>query len=371
MKFKVIALAAIVLIAIILATNNNSKPQEAKIEKFDNNEVMEDKKDMQKDILKEVDTDEKTLYLAGGCFWGMEAYFQNVPGVSDVVSGYANSSVENPSYEEVCTGRTDAAETVAIKYNPHIVSLEELLIRFFKVIDPFSVNKQGGDHGTQYRTGIYYTDENAEKKAIEKFMVYVEKKLGKKTAVEVEPLKNFYDAEDYHQDYLEKNPGGYCHINLNEAYESVLDYKEYKKESDEELRSRIGDAAFDVVRNSGTEMPGTGEYNNFDEKGLYVDIVSGKPLFTSDKKFDSGCGWPSFSAPLTTDSVEYIEDNSHGMSRIEVKSKDDTHLGHVFNDGPKDMGGLRYCINSASLKFIPYDDLEKEGYGEYKVFFEE
>ncbi|MDO5725594.1 MAG: peptide-methionine (S)-S-oxide reductase MsrA [Tissierellia bacterium] len=371
MHKKLIAIIIIGLIAIFALIKLNSKPQENKLENNENNEVMEDKLDMQKEILNEVKTDEKTLYLAGGCFWGMEAYFANVPGVIDAKSGYANSNTENPSYEEVCTGKTDAAETVKLVYNPHIVSMEELIIRYFKVIDPFSLNKQGGDVGTQYRTGIYYTDENLEKKTIEKVVAFVEKKLGKKTVVEIEPLKNFYDAEDYHQDYLEKNPGGYCHINLNEVYDSVLDYKEYEKESDEELKSRIGAEAFDIARNSGTERPGTGEYNDFDEKGLYVDIVSGKPLFTSEKKFDAGCGWPSFSAPLTTDSLDYIEDNSHGMKRVEVKSKDDTHLGHVFNDGPKEMGGLRYCINSASLKFIPYDKLDEEGYGEYKVFFEE
>ena len=231
------------------------------------------------------------------------------------------------------------------------------------IIDPLSKNKQGNDIGIQYRTGIYYTL-NEEYNIIKEFCQKKEKELGnKKLAVEILPLKNFFPAENEHQKYLEKNPGGYCHIpkklfKLN---------SEKKKIREKELRNKIGDLSYEVTQNSFTEKPFTGKYYNFFEKGIYVDIVSGEPLFISSDKFNSGCGWPAFSKPINKNNIIEKKDFSHFMERTEVRSsKANSHLGHVFDDGPKDKGGLRYCINSAALRFISFDDMEKEGYGEFK-----
>ncbi|MDO5755490.1 MAG: peptide-methionine (R)-S-oxide reductase MsrB [Tissierellia bacterium] len=310
---------------------------------------------------------EKEIYLAGGCFWGVEGYFDKIPGVISTEVGYANGEGDETSYQQIHD--THHAETVHVKYDKNTISLAELLAHYFRIIDPVSKNKQGNDVGTQYRTGIYYrSDEDL--KIIDQMMALEQKKYDQPLAVEVEPLKNFVLGEDYHQDYLKKNPGGYCHINLSLADEP-LEEKEYTIPSDEELKKKLSDIQYQVVREQGTEAPGTGEYNNHYEKGIYVDIVTGEPLFVSSDKFDSGCGWPSFSKPITTGSIEYHQDHSHGMNRTEVVSKGGkSHLGHVFNDGPKDQGGLRYCINSASLKFIPLEEMAEQGYEDYIPYVE-
>ena len=237
------------------------------------------------------------------------------------------------------------------------LSLEQLLVYYFMVIDPLSVNRQGNDRGIQYRTGIYYTAD-AQLPVIRAVYDREQEKAGAPLAVEVEPLHSFFSAEEYHQKYLDKNPGGYCHIP-----------RRFFSLAKEELRQRIGDLAFEVTQNAATERPFTGEYDDFFEKGLYVDIVSGEPLFTSMDKFNSGCGWPAFSKPIAREAV--TEHLSHGMIRMEVRSrKADSHLGHVFTDGPAAAGGLRYCINSASLRFIPYGELDAQGYGAYRPLFD-
>ena len=307
------------------------------------------------------------IYYAGGCFWGVEEYFSRIPGVYDVVSGYANGNVENPTYEQVCSNTTGFAETIRVQYDPEIISLETLTEQYFTLIDPLSVNRQGNDTGSQYRTGIYYTDE-ADRAPAEKVMAGVQKKYDEPLAVELQPLTNFYLAEDYHQDYLKKNPNGYCHI----SFDGLNDLKVRSdgtvgmKLSEGELRKLLTPEQFEVTQNSATEQPFTGEYWDNEEPGLYVDVVTGEPLFSSADKFDSGCGWPSFTKPLEDDAVAEKRDSSHGMERVEVRSSQgDSHLGHVFEDGPTDRGGLRYCINSASLRFIPLDQMEAEGYGEY------
>lgn len=317
------------------------------------------------------ETKVKVIHLAGGCFWGLEAYMQKLNGVEDAISGYANGKTENPSYYDLKT--SGHAETVKVVYNPDIISLEDILAYYLRVVNPVSVNKQGNDVGTQYRTGIYYTDE-ADKAIIENILAKEQTKHDKPIAIEVEPLKQFYDAEEYHQDYLEKNPGGYCHIDLSLAdkpldkdEEPVIDSSRYIKPSDEELKKNLTDIQYDVTQNSATERAFSHEYHDNFKRGIYVDITTKEPLFSSTDKFESGCGWPSFSKPISKDVVKYFEDNSHFMHRTEVRSRSgDAHLGHVFNDGPKEMGGQRYCINGASLEFIPYDEMDEKGYGYLK-----
>ena len=317
------------------------------------------------------ETKAKVIHLAGGCFWGLEAYMQKLNGVEDAISGYANGKTENPSYYDLKT--SGHAETVKVVYNPDIISLEDILAHYLRVVNPVSVNKQGNDVGTQYRTGIYYTDE-ADKTIIENILAKEQTKHDKPIAIEVEPLKQFYDAEEYHQDYLEKNPGGYCHIDLSLADkpldkdgEPVIDSSRYIKPSDEELKKNLTDIQYDVTQNSATERAFSHEYHDNFKRGIYVDITTKEPLFSSTDKFESGCGWPSFSKPISKDVVKYFEDNSHFMHRTEVRSRSgDAHLGHVFNDGPKEMGGQRYCINGASLEFIPYDEMDEKGYGYLK-----
>lgn len=313
----------------------------------------------------------KVIYLAGGCFWGLEAYMQKLNGVEDAISGYANGKTENPSYYDLKT--SGHAETVKVIYNPLIISLEDILAHYLRVVNPVSINKQGNDVGTQYRTGIYYTDE-ADKTIIENILAKEQTKHDKPIAIEVEPLRHFYEAEEYHQDYLEKNPGGYCHIDLSLAdkpldkdEEPIIDSSRYIKPSDEELKKNLTDIQYDVTQNSATERAFSHEYLDSFKRGIYVDITTKEPLFSSTDKFESGCGWPSFSKPISKDVVKYFEDNSHFMHRTEVRSRSgNAHLGHVFNDGPKELGGQRYCINGASLEFIPYDEMDEKGYGYLK-----
>lgn len=314
----------------------------------------------------------KTIYLAGGCFWGIEAYMERIDGVKDAVSGYANGSTDHPSYEDLLYRNSGHAETVKVDYDPKIISLNTIVKYYLKVVDPTSLNKQGNDRGTQYRTGIYYTDES-EKSVIEELLKEEQQKYSKPIVIEVMPLNHFYEAEEYHQDYLKKNPGGYCHIDLSKADEKiqgdasrepVIDKNMYQRPSDEELRKTLTDIQYRVAVENDTERAFSNEYWDSFDKGIYVDIASGEPLFSSLDKFSSGCGWPSFSKPIAKDVVHYLEDTAFNMVRTEVRSRSaNIHLGHVFDDGPKELGGKRYCINSASIRFIPYEKMEQEGYG--------
>ena len=300
------------------------------------------------------------IYLAGGCFWGLEEYFSRIEGVKKTTVGYANGQVESTNYQLI--HQTDHAETVHLIYDEERVSLREILLYYFRVIDPLSVNKQGNDVGRQYRTGVYYTDEG-DKAVIEQVFAEQEKQLGQKIAVELEPLRHYVLAEDYHQDYLKKNPGGYCHINVNDAYQPLVDPGQYEKPTDAELKEQLTQEQYQVTQNSATERPFHNAYNATFEEGIYVDVTTGEPLFFAGDKFESGCGWPSFSRPIAREVLRYYEDKSHGMERIEVRSRSgNAHLGHVFTDGPESAGGLRYCINSAALRFIPKEKMEAEGY---------
>ncbi len=317
--------------------------------------------------MKEENTRElKTIYLAGGCFWGTEKYLEQIEGVVSTEVGYANGQTENPSYEDVCYKNTGHAETVKVEYDANVLSLKDLLMLFYEVIDPTSVNRQGNDVGAQYRTGIYYIDET-DLPIIKESLKELKREYPVPLAIEVEPLSNYYPAEEYHQKYLDKNPGGYCHIGEEEfakAKAVQAAKKPYQVKSKEELENTLTPLQYEVTQNSATEPPFQNEYwQNFKE-GIYVDITTGEPLFVSTDKFESGCGWPSFSKPISPDLVRELNDNSHGMQRIEVRSKTgDAHLGHVFPDGPRELGGLRYCINSASLKFIPKEEMAAKGYG--------
>lgn len=323
------------------------------------------------DILKINETkpeDIREIYLAGGCFWGVEAYFERIDGVIDSVSGYANGPFANPSYEDLVYRKSGHAETVYIKYDANKVSLSTILKHYFRIIDPTSLNKQGGDVGVQYRTGIYYQNEEDRDIALKEIEIE-QKKYVEKIVVEVLPLKRFDRAEEYHQDYLKKNPNGYCHINLAKASEPIIDSENYKKPSNEELKAQLTTLQYKVTQENYTEYAFQNEFFDNHEMGIYVDITTGEPLFSSTDKFDSGCGWPSFTKPISSDVVNYERDNSYNMQRIEVRSRvGDAHLGHVFEDGPRAKGGLRYCINSASLRFIPYADMEQEGYGHLKKY---
>ena len=263
----------------------------------------------------------------------------------------------------VCSGSTGAAETVEVEYDDTLVSLTELLTIYFKSIDPTTLNRQGNDRGTQYRTGIYYTDPQ-DLPIIEAYVAAVQRRCPVPVMVEVLPLENFYPAELYHQDYLDKNPGGYCHIDPA-LFEEVKNRKGGRREK-EELRQRLTPLQWEVTQNGATERPFVNEYDHEFRKGIYVDVTDGTPLFISSKKYNSGCGWPAFTRPIEEGLITEHTDTSFGRVRTEVRSASSgAHLGHVFPDGPAAEGGLRYCINSASLRFIPVEEMEAQGYGRY------
>ena len=305
--------------------------------------------------------EQQIIYLAGGCFWGLEAYMERIQGVTDAVSGYANGKGDTTNYQLLHA--TDHAETVKVTYDPNKISLDKLLQYYFRVIDPTSINKQGNDRGRQYRTGIYYQNEQ-DKAVILKEIQIQQAKYKDKIQVEVEPLKHYILAEDYHQDYLMKNPNGYCHIDLEQANNIIIDPNDYPKPSDAELKAKLTPLQYSVTQKKDTEHSFSNEYWDNFKPGIYVDVTTGEPLFSSKDKFESGCGWPSFTKPIVKDVVTYQDDHSFNMLRTEVISRSGkAHLGHVFDDGPKDKGGLRYCINSAAIKFIPLEEMAKENYG--------
>lgn len=306
------------------------------------------------------------IYLAGGCFWGLEHLMQSIPGVIDAQSGYANGTCEaDADYKTVCKGNTGFRETVRVEYDPEKVSLDALLLACFYVIDPTVKNRQGNDIGSQYQTGIYYADEQSRETA--QRIYDIEKSRRTEFHVELGPLVNFYPAEEYHQDYLKKNPNGYCHIPRAEIElfsKLKIDPGDYRKPAAEAIRDRLTAEQYRITQENGTERPFKNEFWNKFEKGIYVDIVTGEPLFSSTDKFESGCGWPAFSKPIEAPAVIERQDNSHGMRRTEVRSRaGDSHLGHVFEGDPDSPNGVRYCINSAALRFIPYEKMEAEGYG--------
>ena len=316
---------------------------------------------------------ENVIYFAGGCFWGIEQLMQSIPGVIDAQSGYANGTGEkDASYAVVVTGKTGFRETVRVEYDPEQVSLDALLLAYFYVIDPTVKDRQGNDIGTQYQTGVYYTNDKA-KETVER-IAEIERSRSEQFFVEIGPLLNYYPAEEYHQDYLVKNPYGYCHIPWEEMElfsKLRIDPGDYQKPAVEVIREKLTDEQYYVTQEGGTEYAFENEFWNQFEKGIYVDVVTGEPLFSSTDKYESSCGWPAFTKPIEEPSIVELEDLSYGMYRVEVRSRTgNSHLGHVFENDPESPNGVRYCINSASLRFVPYAEMEAEGYGYLLDLFE-
>lgn len=309
--------------------------------------------------------------FAGGCFWCMVKPFDEQPGIIKVVSGYTGGHKENPTYKEVCSETTGHYEAVQITFDPEVFPYEKLLELYWPQIDPTDAGGQFADRGDSYRTAIFYHNEYQKTLAEEsKQQLEASGRFSEPIATQILPAKPFYEAEEYHQGYYKKNKFRYAMYRRGSGRDRFIkeNWKDFRH--DEQLKTTLTPIQYEVTQNDATEPPFRNEFWDHTEDGIYVDIVSGEPLFSSTDKYDAGCGWPSFTKAINKDEVKENMDVSHNMVRTEVRSKTaNSHLGHLFDDGPQDAGGLRYCINSAALRFVPKEDLEKEGYGEYAVLF--
>lgn len=355
------------------------------------------------------DTSLRQATLAGGCFWCTESVLQELPGVKSAVSGFSGGTTPDPTYDEVASGRTDYVESVQVTYDPDVISYEELLTAYWRHINPTDAGGQFADRGSQYRPVIFYHNEEQRRIAEASKEEFAETgPFEKPIAVAIEPYDGFYAAEEYHQDYYLKHPESYenyyqgsgrgpflkrvwgsAHpqpLNSKETSSAAkvgaagsksasrTSWRSFEMPSKEALRSRLTPLQYQVTQQNATERPFQNEYFDNERAGIYVDVVSGEPLFSSKTKFHSGTGWPSFYEPLEPELVVEKKDRSLGMVRTEVRSRHaDSHLGHVFSwpKSSENPTGLRYCLNSAALRFIPADDLESAGYGEYAHLFED
>lgn len=335
--------------------------------------------------------------LAGGCFWCTESDLEKLPGVIDVVSGYSGGALENPNYKQVSSGKSGHIEVIQVKYDGNVVSYEQVLDQFFRHIDPTDSKGSFVDRGAQYRPAIFYHD-TEQKHVAEQFMAEIDEFGVFKKPLNTELIKfeKFWPAEDYHQDYYKRNKVRYNYYRYASGRDQYLDSifgndrednpttlrqmidehngltqgKTFSKPSDDEIKKTLTDMQYYVTQEDGTERPFKNEYWDNKEMGIYVDVVTGEPLFSSTDKYRSGTGWPSFTKPINDAFVIITTDFKMVYPRKEVRSRfGDSHLGHVFKDGPEPTG-LRYCMNSASMRFIPKDELEKQGYGEYLYLFD-
>lgn len=310
--------------------------------------------------------------FAGGCFWCMVHPFDQQPGIVEVISGYTGGTIENPTYRQVCSNTTGHLEAVQITFDPDLMSYEQLVNIFWQQIDPTDPGGQFNDRGESYQTAIFYHNEQQHEIAKKsKEALEDSGKFSKPIVTKIIPAKPFYKAEEEHQDYYKKQPVHYGLYRKGSGREDFINNNWQPKIDKSTLKQRLTPIQYAVTQENGTERPFDNEYWDLDEEGIYVDIVSGEVLFSSRDKYDAQCGWPSFTKPINNQQLVEKVDTTHGMIRTEIRSKEaDSHLGHVFNDGPIEHGGLRYCMNSAAMRFIPKIKMKEEGYQSFLYLFE-